>query len=144
VSTAPGWTATVTLNGLDTDEAEIPVPVFVGAAVRVRASPVVLMMIPGNVANPDDVVLTEAPDAIVPAEGVTVIGKFGSATLFPNLSCTCTVTEGVMAVPVYAFDGPWTKASEFAAEAVIVSFWVAGVKVPDDPVMVGFPALVSP
>jgi len=120
VSAAPGWTATVTLNALDADVAEIPVPVFVGDAVRVSPSSAVSMVIPGNVAKPDEVVLAEAPEVIVPVDGVSVIGKVESETLFPNWSVPARSPQVSWRSGI-GVRWPWTKASALAAAEEMLS-----------------------
>jgi len=96
-----------------------PVPALVGAAVSVRLAPAVFMTT-GKVASPVELVLSTPPDAIEPAEGVSVIEKLLSDTGLPYASSTWTVTEGDMVTPAKVFDGGCTpKASWDAAAALI-------------------------
>jgi hypothetical protein len=76
-------TAIVTLNAEEADDPEIPVPELVGAAVRVRLRPAWLIVTAENVASPEALVVAVAPEAMVLAEGVTVIDRLLSAALFP-------------------------------------------------------------
>ena len=116
----------VTLNGLDAGVLVSPV----AAAVRVRPVAAVLMVMPLKVATPL-AVLAVAPDAMVPAEGVSVTARPVSVeTTLPNWSCTCTVT-GVIAAPAPTVEGPWAKTSLFAP-AGFTAIWpvVTAVTVP--------------
>jgi hypothetical protein len=78
-----------------------------------------------KVARPADEVVAEAPDVKDPEERESVTGAPLSATLFPNASSTCTVTAGVIAVPVKELEGPCKKTSLLAEAPTTVGLDVA-------------------